>query len=303
MIDGNLAVEADEPVACAWATCQWDGCTRGRFRLVSVPGAGKLWLCRLHVDEGRRRGRPAVEVREHDGPRACEWPGGCNGFARATMPILGVGMLRLCRSHAQAVADERSAEARAGRSQRTATPQAAPSPAAKVREHDEARTCRPADGRQGARAAAFAFAWLTCRWPDGCKRGGVRLVGELWLCRRHAGEVPAGAPVALGDTRRRSGAVAEECIAAQAAPSPAAVRPAVEPEPSPSRAPTKADVDGEPRRRAVRPGLSSRMASALWTLARGVAEGVVVACGVAVVLFGMAVLVELAWRLLVAWVL
>ena len=181
MIDGNLAVEAHEPVACAWATCQWGGCTRGRFRLVSVPGVGKLWLYRLHLDERRRWGRPAVKVREHDEARACQWPGGCNGSARVTMPILGVGRLRLCRNHAQAVADERSAEARAGRSQRTATPQAAPSPAVKVRKHDEARTCRLADGRPGARAAAFA--WLASSgcagaMPAPCRRGTGGALGD-----------------------------------------------------------------------------------------------------------------------------
>ena len=41
--------------------------------------------------------------------------------------------------------------------------------------------------------------WHVCQWPDGCKRGGVRLVdmpgvGELWLCRRHAGETWTGRP-------------------------------------------------------------------------------------------------------------
>ena len=217
MIDGNLAVKADEPAACAWATCQWGGCTRGRFRLVAIPGVGKLWLCRLHVDERRRLGRPAVKVRAPDDPRACQWPGGCNGrsFARFTMPNPPGGKLRLCPRHARAVELEHSDEARAGRFKQTAT--------------------------------------------------------------------------------------------TQAAPSPTAVRPAVKPEPSPSRAPTKEDVDEEARRRAVRPGLSSRMASALWTLVRGVAEGVVVASAVAVVLFGMAVLAELVWRRLfvavVEWVL
>ena len=102
MIDGNLAVKADEPVACAWATCQWGGCKRGRFRLVAIPGVGKLWLCRLHVDERRRRKRPAVKVREHDFPRACEWPG-CSRRALSTVAVPEFGELWLCRVHAASV--------------------------------------------------------------------------------------------------------------------------------------------------------------------------------------------------------
>ena len=131
MIDGNLAVKADEPDACAWATCQWGRCKRGRFRLVAIPGVGKLWLCRLHVDERRRRKRPAVKVREHDDLRACEWPEGCNRRALSEVAAPEFGRLRLCRRHAQAVA-ERSNEARATRAERTAPTQTAPSAAAQA---------------------------------------------------------------------------------------------------------------------------------------------------------------------------
>ena len=70
--------------------------------------------------------------------------------------------------------------------------------------------------------------WQACQWPDGCTRGGVRLVdmpgvGELWLCRHHAGETWPGRPVVKvrkhddpRDCKRASGGAsgAEGCATA-----------------------------------------------------------------------------------------
>ena len=56
------------------------------------------------------------------------------------------------------------------------------------------------DGNLARKAAEPAVCeWQACQWPGGCRRGGVRLVvksglGELWLCRRHAGETWPGRP-------------------------------------------------------------------------------------------------------------
>ena len=232
MIDGNLAVKEDEPVACAWATCQWGGCQRGRFRLVAIPGVGKLWLCRLHADERRRRKRPAVKVREHDDPRACEWPGGCNRRALSKVAAPEFGELWLCRVHAASVG-KASAAAPAARNgaraawgnpteRRLRKPQlrAPVSPAVKPEPSP-------------ARAPTMADVERACEWPDGCSQrawGKVvkKGVGALWLCRLHRA-------MALGDP---GGVRSDAWITSQAAPSTAAVRSAVKPEPSPAADPT-----------------------------------------------------------------
>ena len=118
------------------------------------------------------------------------------------------------------------------------------------------------DGNLAVKADAIPAAepceGATCQWPSGCWRGRYRLVampagGRLWLCRSHAASlVKASAAVlatrnrrakhrlsrdearaVLRSTRGRSVAVTKESIPAQAAPSTAAVRPALKPEPSP----------------------------------------------------------------------
>ena len=63
MIDGNLAVKADEPPdPCESNRCEWpDGCSRGAGHRVAVPGWGSLYLCRRHAGEVWAGGRPATK--------------------------------------------------------------------------------------------------------------------------------------------------------------------------------------------------------------------------------------------------
>ena len=134
MIDGNLAVKADEPPdPCESNRCEWpDGCSRGAGHRVAVPGWGSLYLCRRHAGEVWAGGRPATKPDALTAARAA---------------------LRDTRRRSVAVTKE------------SITAQASPSKAA-VRP-----AMKPESSP--ARAPTMADVDRACEWPDGapCARG------------------------------------------------------------------------------------------------------------------------------------
>ena len=160
----------------------------------------------------------------------CQWPSGCGRGRYRLVAMPDGGRLWLCRSHAASLV-KASAAVLATRNRRA--------------KH------RPS--RNGARAARAERTAPTQATPSAAEPDAL-----------------TGTRAELRDTRRRSVAETKESIPAQAAPSTAAVRPAVKPEP------------------ARAPGVLSWLAAAVWEeVSRAVLVVVVTAGAMAVGILGL----------------